>query len=146
MTHMHAAGRVAALLAFTFAASTFAAAASAATACGSDLAGVPRTVESARYTIAYTTAPDPIVVGRHFVVDFAVCARAGSTTPQAVRVDASMPEHKHGMNYRPGVTTSRPGTYRAEGLLFHMPGRWDLTFDVVSGNTTERLTDTIRLD
>ncbi|MEO8756041.1 MAG: FixH family protein [Casimicrobiaceae bacterium] len=146
MTHMRAAGRVAALLALAFAVAACATAARAATACGGDLAGVPRTVASGRYTVAYITAPDPIVVGRHFVVDFAVCARAGSITPQAVRVDASMPEHKHGMNYRPGVTTRGPGMYRAQGLMFHMPGRWELSFDVVSGNTTERLTDTIRLD
>ena len=38
------------------------------------------------------------------------------------------------MNYRP-VVTARPvgASYRADGLMFHMPGRWDLTFDVVAG-------------
>ena len=49
--------------------------------------------------------PDPIAVGQHFVVDFAVCPRGGAAAPQAVRVDANMPEHRHGMNYRPA---SRP--------------------------------------
>jgi hypothetical protein len=50
------------------------------------------------------------------------------------------------MNYRAGVTVVKPGTYRAEGLLFHMPGRWDLTFDVVSGNSVERLASVIRVE
>jgi len=27
----------------------------------------------------------------------------------------------------------------AEGLLFHMPGRWQLLFDVERGGRTERL-------
>jgi hypothetical protein len=118
----------------------------AAPTCGSDLVGTRHVVENARYAIAYVTAPDPVAAGQHFVVDFSVCPRAGAPPPQAVRVDANMPEHKHGMNYRPGVTTVKPGTYRAEGLLFHMPGRWDLTFDVVAGATTERMTDTMRLE
>ena len=125
---------------------TLVATACVAQTCGGDLAGTRHLVESARYAIAYTTAPDPIPVGQHFIVEFAVCARDGAQPPQGVRVDASMPEHKHGMNYRPGVTMVRPGTYRAEGLLFHMPGRWDLTFDLVAGTTTERVTETIRLE
>ena len=137
MSAAHAAALLAAISAF---------AASAAQACGGDLAGARHVVENAHYTVAYATTPDPIPVGQHFVVDFSVCTRAGAKLPQAVRVDAAMPEHKHGMNYRPGVTAVRPGTYRAEGLLFHMPGRWDLTFDLVAGNTTERVTQTIRLE
>jgi hypothetical protein len=137
MTVARAAGLLAALLG---------AADCAAQACGSDLVGTRRVVENARYAIAYVTAPDPVLVGQHFIVDFAVCARDGGEPPQQVRVDANMPEHRHGMNYRPGVTTVRAGTWRAEGLLFHMPGRWDLTFDVVAGATTERMTDTMRLE
>jgi len=125
---------------------TLAAASSAGQTCGGDLAGPRHLVENARYAIAYVTVPDPVPVGQHFVVDFSVCPRAGAGIPYAVRVDASMPEHKHGMNYRPGVFVIRPGTYRAEGLLFHMPGRWDLTFDVVAGTTIERVTDTMRLE
>jgi len=120
--------------------------AGAANACGDALPGVPTTVESSRYVVAYVTAPSPIEIGRHFTVDFVVCPRADGAAPQSVRVDANMPEHRHGMNYRAGVTVLKPGTYRAEGLLFHMPGRWDLTFDVVSGNTTERLASVVRVE
>jgi len=123
---------------------TLAAAACAAQTCGGDLAGTRHVVENPRYAVAYTTTPDPIPVGQHFVVEFAVCTRDGAKPPQSVRVDASMPEHKHGMNYRPGITTIRPGTYRAEGLLFHMPGRWELTFDIVAGTTTTRLSEARR--
>lgn len=125
---------------------TIALAGGGAHACGEALPGARTTVESSKYVVAYVTAPSPIEVGRHFVVNFAVCPRANGAAPQSVRVDANMPEHKHGMNYRAGVTVVRPGTFRAEGLMFHMPGRWDLTFDVVSGNTTERLASVIRVD
>ncbi len=129
-----------------FAVAWLAASSAAAQSCGDTIAGDRRLVESSRYVVAYATRPDPIAVGRHFVVDFAVCPRDGAKPPQSVRVDANMPEHKHGMNYRAGVTVIRAGAYRAEGLLFHMPGRWDLTFDVVAGNTIERLSSTIRVE
>ena len=122
------------------------AASAGAHACGESLAGTRTTVENSGYTIVFATAPSPVEVGKHFTVDFAVCPRAGAAKPQAVRVDANMPEHRHGMNYRPTVTTIGPGVYRGEGLLFHMPGRWDVTFDVVAGNTTQRLTSTMRVD
>jgi hypothetical protein len=115
-------------------------------ACGEALRGERRTIENSRYAIAYTTDPAAIAVGRHFVVDFVVCPRAGSPVPQAVRVDANMPEHRHGMNYRAAVVRSPAGVYRADGMLFHMPGRWDMTFDIVAGNRTDRLVGTMRIE
>lgn len=124
----------------------FAVAAGGAQACGGGLPGVKRTVENARYTVAFVTLPDPVPVGRHFIVAFAVCPRGGAKLPESVRVDATMPEHRHGMNYRPSVSSPQPGIYRGEGLMFHMPGRWDLTFDLVSAVATERLTGTLRIE
>jgi len=118
----------------------------AAEPCGAALTGDKRILQNARYQVAYLTDINPVPAGRHFVVDFAVCPRGDAPPPSAVRVDANMPEHRHGMNYRPVVTTTAPGVYRAEGLLFHMPGRWDLTFDLVTGNTTQRLASTLRVE
>jgi len=115
-------------------------------ACGSALSGPTRTVDGARYTVVFKTVPEPVKVGTHFAVDFAVCPRAPAETPSAVRVDANMPAHRHGMNYRPVVTARSGDLFRAEGLLFHMPGRWDLTFDVDAGGRTERLTSTLQLE
>jgi cytochrome c peroxidase len=62
----------------------------------------------------------------------AACAKAGPA-PKTLKVDAHMPAHRHGMNYAPKVTALGPGRWRAEGLLFHMPGRWELVF-VVDGD------------
>ncbi len=118
----------------------------AAQGCGDALPGAKRVVEGNRYTIAFATVPDPVPTDRHFAVDFAVCPRGAAPMPTSARIDANMPEHRHGMNYRPSVTSPRPGIYHAEGLLFHMPGRWDLTFDLVTGDATERLTGTLRIE
>lgn len=45
-------------------------------------------------------------------------------------VDCTMPHHGHGMNVRPVVKQLVPGAWRAEPLLLHMPGRWELSFDI----------------
>ena len=57
-----------------------------------------------------------------------------------------MPAHGHGMNYQALVTPQSPGRYRAEGLLLHMPGRWDLLFEVRGGGKTDRLTHSISVE
>ncbi|HQR12767.1 MAG TPA: FixH family protein [Casimicrobiaceae bacterium] len=122
------------------------AAVEAAVPCGAALTGERRLVENASYQVAFRTSVDPVPTGRYFAVDFAVCPRGNAAVPTDVRVDANMPEHRHGMNYRPEVTRISPGVYRAEGLLFHMPGRWDLTFDIVTGGAVQRLAATLHVE
>jgi hypothetical protein len=93
--------------------------------------------------LVFRTVPAPIEVGRHFAIEAIVCA---TPPPQGLRVDAQMPEHRHGMNYRTTVTATGAGRYRADGLLFHMPGRWQLVFDVDRGGRTDRLTTDVVLE
>lgn len=110
-----------------------------AQACGDRLGADVRRAENSRYTVAFRTQPAPLAVGQHFAVAFVVCPKDGAAAPTAVAVDANMPAHKHGMNYRTTVTRATDGTWRADGLMFQMPGRWDLTFDVATGGGTQRL-------
>ncbi len=83
----------------------------------------------------------PIEVGRHFALQIQVCPK----TATLVRVDASMPEHRHGMNYRPSIKAVAPGRWRVEGMMFHMPGRWELQLDVATQGATVPLQDTFLL-
>ncbi|MEO7244529.1 MAG: hypothetical protein ABIX12_05205, partial [Rubrivivax sp.] len=76
--------------------------------------------------VAWKVHGAPIVVGQPFTLDVQLCP----TDAVLVRVDATMPEHRHGMNYRPSLAPLGDGRWRAEGLLFHMPGRWALQLDV----------------
>jgi hypothetical protein len=111
-----------------------------ALACACELPeGLTTRVETPTLSLAYRPVPAPIAVGRHFSVDVAACAKGGAPVPAALRVDAQMPEHRHGMNYRAAVAPQGPGRWRAEGLMFHMPGRWQLVFDVEAGGRRERL-------
>jgi hypothetical protein len=103
-------------------------------------------LESAGYVVVYRTVPAKLAVGEHFAVDARVCAKGQDAAPAGLRVDATMPEHRHGMNYRATAAAKGGGRYLAEGLLFHMPGRWQLLFDVEARGTTERLASDIVLE
>ncbi len=96
-------------------------------------------VAGAGYVLAWRAVPAKIEIGSHFAVEAAVCPKAGGAAVTALGVDAEMPEHRHGMNYRARVTAKGEGRYVAEGLMFHMPGRWRLLFDVAAGSRRERL-------
>ena len=61
-------------------------------------------------------------------------------------VDAGMPEHMHGMTVQPAVTKQKDGSYMVQGMLFHMPGRWELYFDITRGGVTERAQTEINLE
>lgn len=120
-----------------------------ACACKPDLPAAPgaknETVESAKYAITYRTQPEKIAVGQHFALEFALCANDGAVAPESVRVNAVMPEHRHGMNYKTTVKNTGAGRYRAEGLMLHMPGRWEYIFEVRAAGTVERLTRSVVL-
>ena len=65
-----------------------------------------------------------VQVGQPFAIDVAVCAPGAVET---IKVDASMPRHRHGMNYQPKVVRTSGNKFRADTLLFHMPGLWRIT-------------------
>jgi hypothetical protein len=95
--------------------------------------------ESAGAVVVFRTVPTPVEIGRHFAVEAVACPTPAGQAVSGLRVDAEMPEHRHGMNYRPRVTARGDGRFLAEGLLFHMPGRWQLVFHVERGGRAERL-------
>jgi len=101
-------------------------------------------VFSDHYMIAFRPEPMRIEVGEPFALLFNVCTKDGNPA-ELVAVEATMPEHKHGMNYRPTIVAAGDGRYRAEGMVFHMPGRWEVAMDVRAGEESERLTHEIIL-
>ena len=85
--------------------------------------------------LAWRAEPTPIVVGQPFAVLLTLCPAQAQLT----RVDATMPEHRHGMNYRPSLQDLGGGLWRAQGLMWHMAGRWELRLDVAAEGTTHTL-------
>ena len=64
----------------------------------------------------------------------------------AVTVDAGMPEHGHGMNVEPAVTSVGGNTFRIDNMMFHMSGRWEVYFDITRDGLTSRAQDEITLE
>ena len=91
--------------------------------------------------LAWRTEPATVVVGQPFVLWLQICPAAA----QLRGVDATMPVHRHGMNYRPGLKSLGGGRWRAEGLLWHMSGRWEWRFDVDAGGSLHTLRQTVVL-
>lgn len=45
-----------------------------------------------------------------------------------ISFDAQMPDHRHGMVTKARVTEAADGSFLIEGVKFHMPGFWEMTF------------------
>jgi cytochrome c peroxidase len=102
--------------------------AGAAGACDLPLKGTR--LESPKFALVFRS--EEIAVSKHFKLEVAACSKSGGRAPDSLKVDATMPAHRHGMNYAPTVKKLGPGRWQAEGMLLHMPGRWELVF-VVDG-------------
>jgi len=92
-------------------------------------------LESPRFVVAFRASPE---VGKFFSLEIAACAKS-AVAPESLKVDAHMPEHRHGMNYAPEVKPLGPGRWRAEGLMFHMPGKWELVFEIRAAGKSDRM-------
>jgi hypothetical protein len=107
-------------------------------ACGDALGAGTLVAASPRFDVAFRPDPAPIAVSKHFALDVVVCAKSGAAAT-GLGVDAHMPAHRHGMNYRPSVAARGGDRYRVEGLLLHMPGAWEFRFDVRTAQGSERV-------
>jgi hypothetical protein len=127
-------------VALALVAGSHAAPAGAADAC--TLSGEGRRAQNAAgsQALVYRFSPAELKTDRHFSLLIETCPLSAAAE---LRVDAMMPAHRHGMNYRPTVTREGPGRWRADGLLLHMPGEWQFRFDLREDGRTERLTDTL---
>jgi hypothetical protein len=87
-----------------------------------------------------------IPMAKHFTLDVQLCDNDKASTAQLTKADASMPAHRHGMNYKPVIKPQGSGRFRVEGMMFHMAGQWRLVFDVQSGKETLRLNHDVQVD
>jgi hypothetical protein len=81
-----------------------------------------------------------------FALEVQLCDQRGVSAARLESADATMPEHRHGMNYRPLVTPLGAGRFRVEGMMFHMAGRWELVFEVRSGKQVTRFAHDVHID
>lgn len=112
----------------------------ASAACLPSSAGVPiARAGTSEQLAALRFEPTAIVVGKPFTVHIQLCPAAFKDV-SSVAIDATMPAHKHGMNYRPKLEGKGDGRYEARGFLFHMPGRWAVELTIASPGDPVRMT------
>ena len=85
------------------------------------------------------TAPVTVPVGQPFSAKVVICG-SNEQAVDSFSIDATMPQHRHGMNYKPSVTSGDDRKYEATGLFFHMPGLWRFEVTVQSKGKPQRFT------
>ena len=104
-----------------------------------------RRLASVDAEVAYRWEPAELKVGRFFAAEVVACRAPNSEPVREIRLDATMPAHGHGMNYRPAAAQTAPGHYKFTGLMLHMAGTWRVTIDLVQGSKRTRLTHEVKL-
>jgi len=78
-----------------------------------------------RYS-AWLEPVDAIEVSKPTSITVTLCGDIEGVT--GIELDASMPAHGHGTNYKPDIssleTSSSQAQYQVDGLVMHMPGNW----------------------
>ena len=91
------------------------------------------------YTVSILTKPDKVSVGKPFSMTLSVCLKDGNQFAGKVKINAMMPMHKHGMNYKPTVKKVSTGKFEIKGFVFHMPGQWQYMVELVDGASSEKI-------
>jgi len=104
-----------------------------------DLAG-SKTIElESGIILHYRYVPSPLHVAQHFSMQFRACQSDQPVALERLKVDALMPSHGHGMNYKTSVQVQPDGTVNASGLMFHMPGEWQIKIDLSYNGQDQRI-------
>lgn len=91
-----------------------------------------------------STTPVPVNELFELGVTVTVLRALDDPNPLWLDLQTSMPGHGHGMNTRARVEPLGGGRFVVRGLLLHMSGQWELTFDVAQGRVHE--TATVRFE
>ena len=108
------------------------------------LAALPGQLNDGGTAVAYKTNPTRIEVDKPFSIEVVACVDGEKHMASSrIRVDAGMPMHGYGMNYKPSERKIGPGHSSFDGMVFHMPGHWQIMFDVYEGDKRQRLNQKI---
>ncbi len=102
-----------------------------------------------QFAVFWRPTPDPIQERQSFSLEVWVTkldAPNQLETDLFLALDAGMPEHGHGMNVVPQTIRAADGHFTVQGTRFHMPGRWEMYFDLAREGRTERAQVTLELE
>lgn len=101
------------------------------------------------WRVRWRSEPSPVPVNEPFRILVEIDPAGAGSGDQAdvgLALDAGMPSHGHGMVRVPRVVRTGPGRFSAEGVLLHMPGPWEVFFDVELNGITERAQFSVEID
>lgn len=98
------------------------------------------------FSARYSSSPAPIPLNEFFELELELAAAGAPALGLDVRASGWMPDHGHGTNYQARTTELGEGRYRVRGLLFHMPGLWEIYIDVADVTDTAVHTDRLRFE
>ena len=93
------------------------------------LENASRLVSDDGVVLLYRLKSPPLSVAQHFSLQFRACHGDQALAVENFKLDAVMPAHQHGINYHASVRSQADGLVEAGGLLFHMPGHWQVIVD-----------------
>ncbi|MEP3014673.1 MAG: hypothetical protein ABJO54_10505 [Hyphomicrobiales bacterium] len=93
----------------------------------------------APWTMQIQFNPKDVSLNTPFDLMVAVCSQS-EHLPSHLTIDATMPAHKHGMNYEPKTEYAENRQYRSKNLLFHMPGIWRIEVTAFHNSKPYRFT------
>lgn len=96
---------------------------------------IPETETSLKGYVAIA----PYSLSQPFDMELSLCGD-GLEAIERVEVDAIMPAHQHGMNYEPRVEPKGAGEFSVSGMVFHMPGDWQVQVTVLGGGDRHHFT------
>lgn len=112
--------------------------------CGSEYA-VPMSGNSdAPWAIEIQFNPKTVPLNVPFGASVTVCSKS-ERIPTRLTIDATMPAHKHGMNYQPSTVQIDSHRHEVKNLLFHMPGMWRLEITAYENDEPHRFTYDVNL-
>ena len=91
------------------------------------------------YIIEWKTIPANISVNEYFQMEFLVKEPMKPINyPVDLLVDAGMQAHNHGMHTKPITKRVDKQHFISEGMLFHMPGEWQVELEISRGIMKEK--------
>lgn len=112
--------------------------------CGSESGIQLSGSKDAPWTIRIQVNPKTIPLNAPFDATVTICSQS-ERLPTRLVVDATMPAHKHGMNYKVTAASVDDRTYGVNNLLFHMPGVWRLEVTAYDNGRPHRFTHDVEL-
>jgi hypothetical protein len=98
------------------------------------------------YTISFESSLVPIEINRIHTWVLYVAADGQPVTNAKLSVVGGMPAHDHGLPTSPRVTEELgDGSYRLEGMRFHMAGSWEVSISINADGKTDTVIVTLDL-